>query len=63
MNVFRKQENQPCICFYLFLLALFAVITTLYGKYKTSYTLWGLLSVTTVAWFIHHATDSLNLSF
>ncbi|SCZ60166.1 MULTISPECIES: DUF5993 family protein [Photorhabdus] len=46
-----------------FLLALFAVITTLYGKYKTSYTLWVLLSVTTVAWFIHHATDSLNLSF
>ncbi|MEK9499170.1 DUF5993 family protein [Photorhabdus sp. P32] len=46
-----------------FLLALFAAITTLYGKYKTSYTLWGLLLVTTVVWFIHHATDSLNLSF
>ncbi|EQB98614.1 DUF5993 family protein [Photorhabdus tasmaniensis] len=46
-----------------FLIALFAVITTLVGKNKTSYALWGLLLVTTIAWFIHHATDSLNLSF
>ncbi|ETS31607.1 MULTISPECIES: DUF5993 family protein [Photorhabdus] len=46
-----------------FLLALFAVITTLVGKNKISYTLWSLLLVTTIAWFIHHATDSLNLSF
>ncbi len=46
-----------------FLIALAAAIGILTHKRKISYALWLLLLVVTLAWFDHHVTDPLNLSF
>ncbi|WP_201747207.1 DUF5993 family protein [Glaciimonas sp. PCH181] len=46
-----------------FLIALLAVVSMILGKKKTGFGLWFALLVVSVAWFNHHATSPLNLSF
>jgi len=46
-----------------FLIALGAILSTTFGKNKSTYLIWLLLLVITLLWFKYHATDSLNLSF
>ncbi len=46
-----------------FLIALAAAVGVLAGKQKIGYALWLILLIVTIAWFDHHVTDSLNLSF
>nr|WP_241825904.1 DUF5993 family protein [Izhakiella australiensis] len=46
-----------------FLIALTTALSALLGKKRVSYFLWWVLLVVTILSFIHHSTDSLNLSF
>lgn len=46
-----------------FFIALAAAMGAIIGKEKVSYILWGVLLIITVLSFVHHITDSLNLSF
>ncbi|WP_201724118.1 DUF5993 family protein [Bradyrhizobium centrolobii] len=46
-----------------FLLALASCACLWRPRAGVGYLLWSATIVVTVAWFFHHATDSLNLSF
>lgn len=46
-----------------FLLALGSCVCASRSRAGLGYLFWGATAVVTVAWFFHHATDSLNLSF
>lgn len=46
-----------------FLLALAACACASQSRAGLGYLLWCATAVVTVAWFFHHTTDSLNLSF
>ena len=46
-----------------FLIALLAVIGIISGRKKAGYALWLVLCLVTIAWFNHHASDVLQLSF
>jgi len=51
------------VMFLPFLIALIAAFGVLYGRRQAAFVTWLLLVIVTVAWFKHHATDSLNLVF
>ncbi|WP_027552833.1 MULTISPECIES: DUF5993 family protein [Bradyrhizobium] len=46
-----------------FLLALASCACLWRSRAGLAYLLWSATGVVTVAWFFHHATDSLNFSF
>lgn len=46
-----------------FLLALVNCACVWRSRSASSYVLWGMTVAVTIAWFFHHATDPLKLSF
>jgi hypothetical protein len=61
-----RRIRERAIFMYMFLPFLIASLSgacVLFGKRALAYGLWTVLVTITLAWYLYHATDSLNLSF